>query len=112
VLVTLTGTNFAAPPPPSGTGGSIVYIAQPALPWGTDTGCPNSQTCQPIEVPPADVTVVSPTEIQVSFDTRSAPAGYSYDLMVWNPGLPPVPPATTSPPQVSNILPGAFTISP
>jgi len=91
VPVTLTGTNFAAPDA-SGAGGSVVHIACPAL----------GVTDQPI--PTADTTVVSSTQIRVMLDTRSGvPA--TYDVAVWNPGGP-------TPPQKSNVLPGAFTITP
>jgi hypothetical protein len=91
VPVTLTGTNFAAPDA-SGAGGSVVHISSAAL----------GIADQPI--PTADTTVVSPTQIRVMLDTRSGVPG-TYDVSVWNPGGP-------TPPQKSNVLPAAFTITP
>jgi hypothetical protein len=91
VTVTLTGTNFAKPDA-GGTGGSAVHISAPEL-GVTD-----------YTVPAARTTVMSPTQILVSLDTRIGVPG-EYDIAVWNPGGP-------TPPQKSNVLADAFEILP
>jgi hypothetical protein len=91
VEVILTGQNFAKPDA-SGNGGSVVHISSVALGLA-DMAIPTSAT-----------TVVSPTQIRVMLDTRTGVPG-TYDVAVWNPG-------GETPPQKSNVLAGAFTITP
>ncbi len=125
VPITLTGTNFAKPDQ-SGTNGSTVHIfanctpvlldipATPTSPHTTQvTGCTCSGPvpCVPDQVlDPAynQVTVVSPTRIDVLLDTTTAfvpgTGSASYSLWVWNPGGSPAP-------QRSNQRLNAFTLT-
>jgi hypothetical protein len=72
VPVTITGTNFAKPDS-TGVNGSVVHASAPSL-GVIDYVVPASAT-----------TVVSPTTIQINFDTRAAIKG-TYFISVWNPG--------------------------
>jgi hypothetical protein len=101
VVITLTGTNFATPDA-GDNGGSTVHISAPSL-GVTDyaiasSGKPVAQLTLPY------ARVLSATSIAVHLDTRDAIAG-SYDVAVWNPG-------SLNPPQKSNTLSGAFTVTP
>jgi hypothetical protein len=101
VVITLTGTNFATPDA-SDNGGSTVHISAAAL-GVTDYPIASSN------LPVAQLTlpyarVLSSTSIAVHLLTLDAVPG-SYDVAVWNPG-------SANPPQKSNTLAGAFTVTP
>jgi hypothetical protein len=85
VAVTLTGTNFAKPDG-AGNGGSAVHAASESCATGTCVApCTAICAVPDFTVPGASVTVVSPTRIDVSFDTTLAVPDI-YRLSVWNPG--------------------------
>ena len=115
IPITIVGSNFAKPDS-GGFNGSTIHIfanCTPVLTGNQVTGCTctGASPCVPDQVlDPAynTVTVVSPTRIDLLLDTQTAfvPGGASasYSLWVWNPGGSP-------PPQRSNQLLNAFTIT-
>jgi hypothetical protein len=100
VLVTITGTNFSRPDL-SGNGGSTVHASSTTL-GITDWAIASFRDCT-VAHPLPWACVTSATQVQVHLDTRAGVPG-AYDLAVWNPGGP-------TPPQKSNTLTGAFTIT-
>ncbi len=103
VPITITGTNFAKPDA-YGFNGSTVHIfanCTPTLTANQVTGCtctPGLTPCVPDQVLNPiynQVTVRSPTQIDVLLDTTTAfvpnGASASYSLWVWNPGGTPAP---------------------
>jgi hypothetical protein len=125
IPITLTGANFARPDV-SGANGSTIHIYANCTPTIVSNPGPPPTTqvngCTCLCTSPADclarpcipdqalnpaysqVTVVSPTRIDLLLDTSTAfPATYS--LWLWNPGGTPAP-------QRSNALTDAFTITP
>jgi MYXO-CTERM domain-containing protein len=104
VLVTLTGTNFAKPDA-SDNGGSSVHISSAAL-GVTDFPIYSTNKVEGSgagQVLPPYARVQSATQLVLHLDTRVALPG-AYDVAVWNPG-------GLTPPQKSNTLAGAFTIT-
>jgi hypothetical protein len=94
INLALTGTNFAAPD--QNGNGSTVWVAADFM-----TGYPAADPCNATtggtslqELTAANgatITVVSPTEMDVSFDTRNAIAGTTYYVEVYNPSGASVP---------------------
>jgi hypothetical protein len=104
VIVTLTGTNFAKPDA-SDNGGSSVHISSTLL-GITDFPIYSTNKVEGSgagQVLPPYARVLSATQLVLHLDTRVAVPG-TYDVAVWSPG-------GATPPQKSNKLAGAFTIT-
>jgi hypothetical protein len=118
VPVTVNGTNFAKPDV-SGANGSVIHLFANCTPVVVDlpgpppttqvTGCTCDGTfpCIPdraLDLTYNQMTVTSSTRIDLLIDTTAA-LPTTYSLWVWNPGGSP-------PPQRSNQLLDAFTVTP